>query len=92
MVFADFCSLSIFIFTEMADKAAARARFEGVFDTIAEELLAYLKQEGMPAEAIQWYKDVSSTLASNARRGGGGDVVGAVGDGWASRREQRREQ
>ncbi|RSH82516.1 Farnesyl pyrophosphate synthetase [Apiotrichum porosum] len=40
----------------MSDKAAKRARFEGVFDTIAEELLAYLKGEGMPAEAIEWYK------------------------------------
>ncbi|BEJ12476.1 hypothetical protein CspHIS471_0209360 [Cutaneotrichosporon sp. HIS471] len=38
-------------------KAAARARFEGVFDQIADELLAYTKAQGMPAEAIKWYKD-----------------------------------
>jgi farnesyl diphosphate synthase len=38
-------------------KAAARARFEGVFDQIADELIAYVKGEGMPAEAVQWYKD-----------------------------------
>lgn len=41
----------------MADKAAKRARFEGVFDQIADELIAYTKGEGMPAEAVQWYKD-----------------------------------
>lgn len=39
----------------MSDKAAIkaekRARFEGVFDQIADELLAYLKGEGMPKEA-----------------------------------------
>ncbi|KAL7423444.1 Farnesyl pyrophosphate synthetase [Cryptotrichosporon argae] len=40
----------------MSDKAARRARFEGVFDQIADELLAYLKGEGMPAEAVAWYR------------------------------------
>lgn len=43
-----------------AAKAAARAKFEGVFDTIADELLAYLKGEGMPADAIEWYKKVGT--------------------------------
>lgn len=42
-----------------AAKAAARAKFEGVFDKIADELLAYLKGEGMPADAVEWYKKVS---------------------------------
>ncbi|WVQ74823.1 hypothetical protein IAR50_004430 [Cryptococcus sp. DSM 104548] len=39
-------------------KAARRARFEGVFDQIAEELLAYLKGENMPKDAVEWYKKV----------------------------------
>ncbi|WOO82492.1 Farnesyl pyrophosphate synthase [Vanrija pseudolonga] len=40
----------------MSDKAAKRARFEGVFDKIADELIDYLKQNGMPEEAVAWYK------------------------------------
>lgn len=56
----------------MSDKAAARARFEGVFDTIAEELLDYLKQNGMPAEAVQWYKDVSCERGGRQSLQGGG--------------------
>jgi hypothetical protein len=55
----------------MSDKAAKRARFEGVFDTIAEELLAYLKGEGMPAEAIEWYKKVGAVTPENNRAGTG---------------------
>lgn len=43
----------------MSDKAAKRARFEGVFDQIADELIAYVEGEGMPEEAVKWYKDVS---------------------------------
>lgn len=54
------------IFT-MADKAAAkaaaRAKFEGVFDQIADELLDYLKQNNMPADAVEWYKKVSRLSA-----------------------------
>lgn len=57
----------------MSDKAAARARFEGVFDQIADELIAYVKGEGMPVEAIQWYKDVSC----RERGGGLGSAVGS---------------
>ena len=52
-------SLSLIMSDKAAIKAAKRARFEGVFDQIADELLAYLKGEGMPAEAVEWYKSVS---------------------------------
>ena len=44
----------------MADaKAQKRAKFDAVFPVLREELLAYLKQEGMPADAIEWYQRVS---------------------------------
>ncbi|KAH9850535.1 farnesyl-diphosphate synthase [Lenzites betulinus] len=43
--------------TAMADaKAQKRARFEGVFNTLRDELLAYLRQEGMPQDAVDWYR------------------------------------
>ncbi|CAO1631165.1 unnamed protein product [Sympodiomycopsis kandeliae] len=37
-------------------KLAARKRFEEVFPLLVEELIDYLKSEGMPAEAQQWYR------------------------------------
>ena len=42
----------------MADKAASRAKFEGVFAAIREELLQHFAGEGMPAEAVEWYRKV----------------------------------
>ncbi|KAK4683593.1 farnesyl diphosphate synthase, partial [Tremellales sp. Uapishka_1] len=39
-----------------ADKAARRKRFEDVFPVIADELLTYVKGEGMPADAVGWYE------------------------------------
>lgn len=45
-------------------KAARRARFEKVFDQIAEELLTYVKGEGMPKDAVEWYQKVNSSLVS----------------------------
>lgn len=45
-------------------KAARRARFEKVFDQIAEELLTYVKGEGMPKDAVEWYQKVNSFLVS----------------------------
>lgn len=56
-----------------AAKAAARAKFEGVFDTIADELLAYLKGEGMPADAVEWYKKVSR-FGTMKRQGGSSPI------------------
>lgn len=40
----------------MADKAASRAKFEGVFAAIREELLQHFAGEGMPVEAVEWYR------------------------------------
>ncbi|RPD65755.1 farnesyl-diphosphate synthase [Lentinus tigrinus ALCF2SS1-7] len=41
----------------MADaKAQKRQKFEGVYPILRDELLAYMKQEGMPEDAISWYK------------------------------------
>ncbi|WVR07405.1 hypothetical protein IAU60_004446 [Kwoniella sp. DSM 27419] len=37
-------------------KLARRAKFEGVFEQIAKELLDYVKGEGMPEDAVKWYE------------------------------------
>jgi farnesyl diphosphate synthase len=42
------------------DKAARRKRFEDVFPIIADELLTYVKGEGMPKDAVEWYEKVSA--------------------------------
>lgn len=39
-------------------KAARRARFEGVFTLIRDELITYCQNEGMPPEALEWYGKV----------------------------------
>ncbi|KAF7354816.1 Fructose-bisphosphate aldolase [Mycena sanguinolenta] len=41
----------------MTDKAAKRARFEAAWPHIRDELIAYLPTLGMPAEAIEWYRE-----------------------------------
>ncbi|KAK0432111.1 isoprenoid synthase domain-containing protein [Armillaria borealis] len=38
------------------DKAARRARFEGAWKVIKQELLDYITGEGMPKDAIEWYE------------------------------------
>ncbi|GFZ49391.1 (2E,6E)-farnesyl diphosphate synthase [Saitozyma sp. JCM 24511] len=38
------------------DKAARRKRFEDVFPVIAEELLGYVRGEGMPQDAVEWFE------------------------------------
>ncbi|KAL1937289.1 hypothetical protein VTO73DRAFT_13853 [Trametes versicolor] len=41
----------------MADaKAQKRQKFEDVFAVFRDELLAYLRQEGMPQDAVDWYR------------------------------------
>ncbi|CED84209.1 isoprenoid biosynthesis-related protein [Phaffia rhodozyma] len=40
--------------TTPEEKKAARAKFEAVFPVIADEILDYMKGEGMPAEALEW--------------------------------------
>jgi hypothetical protein len=47
------------------DKAARRKRFEDVFPVIAEELSQYLKGEGMPKDAVDWYEKVSLSTSSH---------------------------
>jgi farnesyl diphosphate synthase len=39
-----------------SDKAARRAKFEDAFNVIRDELIAHAKTEGLPAEAIEWYR------------------------------------
>ncbi len=36
-----------------------RAQFESVFPALVDELLAYMKSETVPEDAVQWYKRVS---------------------------------
>ncbi|KAI0757512.1 farnesyl-diphosphate synthase [Daedaleopsis nitida] len=41
----------------MADaKAQKRAKFDAVYPILRDELLAYLKQEGMPEDAVSWFQ------------------------------------
>ena len=42
--------------TNAQAKIARRKRFEQVFPLLVDELVSYLASEGMPAEAIEWYK------------------------------------
>ncbi len=54
------------------DKVARRKRFEDVFPIIADELLGYVKGEGMPNDAVGWYEKVrsyASLLAPSHFRG-----------------------
>jgi len=38
-------------------KAARRAKFEGVFEKIRDELIEHFAAQGMPQEAIEWYRN-----------------------------------
>lgn len=55
-------------------KAARRAKFDGAFEEIRDELIEHFAGEGMPAEAIEWYRNVRPAYAAacapnmNARR------------------------
>lgn len=44
----------------MTDKAARRAKFEGVYAVIRDELIEHFAGEGMPEEAVEWYRKVST--------------------------------
>ena len=45
--------------TETGDrKEDRRKRFEAVFPVIAEELLGYIRGEGMPVDAVEWFEKV----------------------------------
>ena len=41
-------------------KAARRAKFEAVFSKIRDELIEHFAGEGMPQEAVEWYRNVSA--------------------------------
>lgn len=45
---------------DMSISAASREKFLTVWPTIREELLAYMQHEGMPTEANEWFRKVSS--------------------------------
>ncbi|OXG49290.1 farnesyl diphosphate synthase [Cryptococcus neoformans] len=59
-------------------KAARRARFEKVFDQIAEELLTYVKGEGMPKDAVEWYQKVLYHNTPGGKLNRGMSVVDTV--------------
>lgn len=42
----------------MSSKAARREQFEGVFQRIRDELVDSCKGEGLPTEALEWYRSV----------------------------------
>lgn len=48
----------------MAATQTPRQRFEAVFPVIADEILAYMSQEGMPQDARDWMKRVRPPLPS----------------------------
>jgi farnesyl diphosphate synthase len=43
-------------------KAARRTKFEAVFGKIRDELLEHFAGEKMPAEAVEWYRNVSANI------------------------------
>lgn len=45
-------------------KAARRAKFEGVYDKIRDELIEHFAAQKMPTEAVEWYRNVSHYIAS----------------------------
>jgi hypothetical protein len=45
-------------------KAAKRARFEGAFAKIREELVGHMRGEGLPEEAVKWFENVRCSFLS----------------------------
>lgn len=45
-------------------KAARRAKFNGVFEKIRDELIEHFAAQGMPKEAVEWYRNVSFAIAN----------------------------
>lgn len=43
-------------------KAARRAKFEAVFVKIRDELIEHFAGEGMPQDAVEWYRNVRACL------------------------------
>ncbi|WVQ68187.1 uncharacterized protein L199_006394 [Kwoniella botswanensis] len=59
-------------------KVARRAKFEAVFDVIAKELLDYVKGEGMPKDAMEWYEKVLYHNTPGGKLNRGMSVVDTV--------------
>ncbi|WWC90840.1 uncharacterized protein L201_005777 [Kwoniella dendrophila CBS 6074] len=59
-------------------KVARRAKFENVFDLIATELLDYVKGEGMPKDAVEWYEKVLYHNTPGGKLNRGMSVVDTV--------------
>ncbi|WWC93659.1 hypothetical protein V866_000494 [Kwoniella sp. B9012] len=59
-------------------KVARRAKFEAVFDVIAKELLDYVKGEGMPKDAVEWYEKVLYHNTPGGKLNRGMSVVDTV--------------
>ncbi|WWD02460.1 hypothetical protein V865_000499 [Kwoniella europaea PYCC6329] len=59
-------------------KVARRAKFEAIFDVIAKELLDYVKGEGMPKDAVEWYEKVLYHNTPGGKLNRGMSVVDTV--------------
>jgi farnesyl diphosphate synthase len=46
-----------------ATKAARRTKFAGVFSKIRDELIDHFAGEGMPQEAVEWYRNVRACFS-----------------------------
>jgi len=46
-------------------KQTRREQFERVFERIRDELVDHFSKEGMPPEAVDWYRNVSTTFVSS---------------------------
>lgn len=44
----------------MDAKQLARQKFEGAWEVIRDELIAHFEAQGMPVDAREWYKRVST--------------------------------
>ncbi|WRT68274.1 uncharacterized protein IL334_005250 [Kwoniella shivajii] len=64
--------------TSSDPKVARRAKFEAVFDVIAKELLDYVKGEGMPKDAVEWYEKVLYHNTPGGKLNRGMSVVDTV--------------
>ncbi|KDR80645.1 hypothetical protein GALMADRAFT_61244 [Galerina marginata CBS 339.88] len=59
-------------------KAARRAKFEGVFEKIRDELVDHFSAQGMPAEAIDWYRNSLNYNVPGGKLNRGMSVVDTV--------------
>jgi hypothetical protein len=45
--------------SEFSDKASRKNKFETVFVVIRDELIDHFEAQGMPNDAVEWYRRVS---------------------------------